>query len=296
MSEAQLPTRRVVRKVPEEGREYDVTLHAPYRFAQEIATAQPRFSNRFAVNLGAGDGVSCNDPVLPLYQAGWAGLAVERERNAALLVNLPAPSIRKLISTLITPDNVAELLADNGCPATPDLLKLDIDGYDGPVLLEILRAGFRPKVIQLEVQPEIPPPIEFAVLYDPAYRCVDSAGKVGGFYGASLGYVCNLGRRFGYFPVQLDFVTGFTHDVTLVSDRYRDLMLKRFGITERDDRDLFLAHPPGYSHFRADDGIDTRSWRRREDHHALLRTVWDACIAACQRKHGTLLPFHLAVA
>jgi hypothetical protein len=296
MSEAQLPVRRVVVKVPEERRTYDVTVHAPYRFAEEIATAQPRFSNRFAVNLGAGDGVSANDPVLPLYEAGWAGLAVEGERDEALLANLPAPSIRKLIGTSITPDNVAGLLADNGCPERPDLLKLDIDGYDGPVLLEILRAGFRPKVLQLEVQPEIPPPIEFAVLYDPAYRCADSAGKVGGFYGASLAYVCNLGRRFGYFPVQVDFVTGFTHDVTLVAGRYRDLILRRFRITEHDDGDLFLAQPPGYSHFRADDGIDTRSWRNRDDHHVLLATVWDACVAACQHKHGTLLPFQLAVA
>ena len=281
--------------VPEDGCEYDVTVHAPHRFAEEIAEAQPRFANRFAVNLGAGDGVSCNDPVLPLYQAGWAGLAVEGERNEALLANLPAPSIRKLISTFITPDNVAELLTDNGCPETPDFLKLDIDGFDGPVLLEILRAGFRPRVIQLEVQPEMPPPIEFAVLYDPAYRCLDADGNFSGFYGASLAYVCAIGRRFGYFPAQVDFVTELTHDVTLVSDRYRDLMLRRFGIAERDDRDLFLAHPPGYSHF-LEYGIDTRSWRRREDHHALLRTIWDACIAACQRKHGTLLPFHLGVA
>lgn len=296
MSESMPPVRRVVLKVPEEGRDYDITLHAPYRFAQEIAAAQPRFANQFAVNLGAGDGVSCNDPVLPLYRADWAGLAIEGGRNESLLANLPSESIRKLIGTFITPDNVADLLGNNGCPESPDFLKLDIDGYDGPVLLEILRAGFRPKVIQLEVQPEFPPPIEFAVLYDPEYRCVDQAGKVGGFYGASLGYVCNLARRFGYFPVQVDFVTPFTHDVTLVSERYRDLVLKRFGIAEKTDRELFLAHPPAYSHFREDDGIDTRPWRRREDPHILLREIWDACVAGCQRKHGALLPFHLAVA
>ena len=290
-----MPVRRVLVTLADEGLEYDVTIHAPYRFAEEIATAEPRFSNRFAVNLGAGDGVSYNDPVLPLYQAGWAGLAVEGELNEVLPANLPAPSIRKLIGTVITPDNVAQLLADNGCPESPDFLKLDIDGYDGPVLLEILRAGFQPKVIQLEVQPEIPPPVEFAVLYDPAYRCTDSAGTTGGFYGASLGYITNLGRQFGYFPVQLDFVTGFTHDVTLVPDRYRDLMFRRFEITELDDRDLFLAHPPGYSHFRADDGIDTRPWRHEEDHGALLRSVSAACVAACERKHGALLPFHLGI-
>jgi hypothetical protein len=297
MTEAIPPVRRFIVKSPTEGREYDFTLHAPYRFAEEIAASLPRFSNRFAVNLGAGDGVSCNDPVLPLYRSGWAGVAIEGGRNEALFANLPAETIRKLIGTFITPDNVANLLGDNGCPESPDFLKLDIDGYDGPVLHEILRAGFRPKVMQLEIQPEFPPSIEFAVLYDRAYRCNDPTGRVGGFYGASLGYVCNLARRFGYHPVQVDFVTPYTHDVTLVQDRYRDLMQKRFGIAEKSDHDLYHAHPPAYSHFRGDDGIDTSAWRHREDPHVLLREIWDACVAGCMRKHGgALLPFHLAVA
>ncbi|MBX9625622.1 MAG: hypothetical protein K2X82_17585 [Gemmataceae bacterium] len=163
------------------------------------------------------------------------------------------------------------------------------------MLLEILKAGYRPKVIQAEVQPEFPPPVEFAVLYDPGYLCRRGDGRQGGFYGASLSYVANLGRRFGYFAAQLDFVTPFTHDVTLVREDYADLVRERFGITRRPDRELFLAHPPGYSHLRADDGIDPVPWRDGDDPHALIGPIWAACVASCQAKHSRLLPFLLGV-
>jgi hypothetical protein len=289
------PTRRALFRVPAEGRDYEVLLHAPHTFALQINAAQPRFATSFAVNLGAGDGVSCNDPVFPLFQAGFAGLAVEAGDNAALLYNLPAGNIRKCQGTLITPSNVVALLEAARCPEHPDFLKIDIDGYDGPVLLEILKAGYRPKVLQVEVQSEIPPPLDFAVLYDPEYRCQDASGRQGGFYGASLSHVANLGRRFGYFPVQVDFVTAFTHDVTLVDSRYRQVIQESFGIVERGDRELYLEHPPGYPHFKEDDGIDSLPWRTARDPHELLRTIWAACLTACQRKHGKVLPFALLV-
>lgn len=275
--------------------EFCVELFAPHLFALTINAAFSRFATRYAVNLGAGDGVSCNDPVYPLYQAGYAGLAVEGGDDPALEANLPSPNVCKLLGTVITPANAAALLESAGCPQSPDLLKVDLDGYDGPVLLEILKAGYRPKVIQAEVQPEVPPPLEFAVLYDPAYRCLGPTGRHGGFYGASLSYVANLGRRFGYFAAQLDFVTPFTHDVTLIREDYADLVLGRFGIARRPDRELFLAHPPGYSHFREDDGIDAAGWRHAPDPHALVKGVWAACVASCVAKHGGLLPFHLGV-
>jgi hypothetical protein len=275
-----------------DGRDYNVTLVAPHAMAMVIADALPGAANRFAVNLGAGDGVSCNDPVYPLYQAGYGGLAIEGGANAALAVNLPSPSIRKLAGTFITPANIASLLQDHGCPRDPDFLKLDIDGYDGPVLRAIFEAGFRPKVLQLEVQPEFPPPLAFAVHYHPDYRCVDDHNKVSGFYGASLAYMADLGRRYGYFAAQIDFITAFTHDVTLVDRRYASLMQSRFGIVERPDRELFLARPPGYSHFQ-ENGVNSLPWRAIEDPHALLASAWDAAAVACGQKHGRSLPFHL---
>lgn len=296
MNDAPVPlVRRVLVRSSADGRDYEVTLIAPHAFALAIAEAHPAEANRYAVNLGAGDGVSCNDPVFPLFQAGYAGVAIEGGDNAALHANLPAPAIRKLTRTFITPDNVAALLAQAGCPAEPDFLKLDIDGYDGPVLRALFEAGIRPKVVQLEVQPEIPPPVAFAVHYHPDYRCIGRDERVSGFYGASLAYMTDLGRRFGYFAAQIDFVTGFTHDVTLVDRRYAPVAAARFGLVERPDRELFLAHPPGFSHFR-ENGVDTLPWRGLADPHALLASVWDAADIACRHKHdGRLLPFHLSL-
>lgn len=292
MKDAPGPVRRLLVRSAADGRDYTVSLVPPHAMALAIAEAHPGEANRFAVNLGAGDGVSCNDPVYPLYQAGYAGLAIEGGANPALAVNLPSPSIRKLTATFITPDNIASLLKDNGCPRDPDFLKLDIDGYDGPVLRAIFEAGFRPKVLQLEVQPEFPPPLAFAVHYHPDYRCVDDRNKVSGFYGASLAYMAELGRRFGCFAAQVDFITAFTHDVTLVDRRFAPLMQSRFGIVERPDRELFLAHPPGYSHFQ-ENGVDTLPWRAMGDPHALLASAWEAASVACGQKHGRSLPFHL---
>eukprot|EP00931_Biecheleriopsis_adriatica_P099044 TRINITY_DN73299_c0_g1_i1.p1 TRINITY_DN73299_c0_g1~~TRINITY_DN73299_c0_g1_i1.p1 ORF type:complete len:176 (-),score=30.22 TRINITY_DN73299_c0_g1_i1:68-517(-) len=44
-----------------------------------------------------------------------------------------------------------------------DALKIDVDSDDGELLRAVLRAGYRPKIISMEVNPDIPPPfrVEF---------------------------------------------------------------------------------------------------------------------------------------
>ena len=63
------------------------------------------------------------------------------------------------------------------------MLKIDIDGFDRDVLASILLAGYRPDFIQLEIQPEFPPPLVFSVIYHPAYK---PKYGYGGFYGCSI--------------------------------------------------------------------------------------------------------------
>lgn len=283
-------------RMPSEDRVYDVKVFQPHIFTLAVNQYYPQFSNRYAVNIGAGDGISFHDPVYPLYQLGFGGLAVEGENNLELAQNLPSDAIHKVVGEFVTPMNVADLFARHACPQCPDFLKLDIDGYDGPILLEILKAGYRPKVMQIEINPEIPPPIEFAVLYDARYRVLDDEEKVGGFYGASFSYVCNLAARYGYRPAQLDVVTGWCHDVTLVYEEYWPIACKLIGATQSamSHRELFLHHPPGHSHF-AEYGIDTRDWRYREDYHVLAGDIWLMCGRAGQKKHGKPMPFHLTV-
>jgi hypothetical protein len=281
-----------------ENKVYNCQLFNPHLLALAINDAHPSQATRYAVNIGAGDGKSCNDPVYPLYQQGFGGLCIEGANEPKLAENLPADNITKLTATRITPIDIASVLAENSCPTNIDLLKIDIDGYDGPILQEILASGYRPKVIQVEVNPEIPPPIQFAVLYHPDYRCATVFNQVGGFYGASVAYVCNLGKKYGYRLAYMDFVTGWTHDIALVREDYFNIAISVFGldITLMSPRQLYLKHPPGYSHF-AEFGIDSLAWRYRTDYHQLLTEIWDACMRANIMKNGgTGTPFHLSLA
>jgi hypothetical protein len=279
-----------------DGREYEIRIFEPYRIAEEIALAHPEKSNRYAVNLGCGDGKSMNDPAYPLFAKGYAGLAVEGEPNEELLQNLPAPDIHKQTGVFITPNNVCEILDMYNCPRECDFFKIDLDGYDGVILGKVLASGFRPKVIQAEVNPEIPPPVSFSVLFDERYRPHDKDGNIGGFYGASVGYVADLCGRFGYRLAQIDFVTQWTHDVTLVHEDFRDVLERHVGkdFLTMSAAELFLSHPPGWSHFK-EYGIDTMPWRYETDYDKLIRDVWAACLSANRRKHeGHCVPFHLS--
>jgi|GEM_PF-2269394 len=280
-----------------EGRSYRCKLFRPHVLAEVIQLARPRESSRYAVNIGAGDGVSCNDPVYPLFAEGWPGVAIEGAPTPELAANLP-DAVRILDDTFVLPSNVAQLLKESNCPDAPGFLKTDVDGYDGPILEAILQAGFRPLVIQAEVQPEFPPPIEFAVQYDPEYRVFGDDGKVTGFYGASFAYMLNLTRPFGYRLAYMDFVTPWTHDVTLVHEDFTDIAVALFGsdVVERTDRERFLAHPPGHSHFKECGIRTTLSWRHRTDWEALLEDIRTACDDNNLHKHnGHEVPYHLAV-
>jgi len=278
---------------PRENKGYECRLYQPHILTEAVNALHPDRATRYAVNIGAGDGASCNDP---LFLQGYAGLAVEGGEVPALATNLPAPNIRKLTGTLVTPMNVGELLREASCPVDCDFFKIDIDGYDGPVLKAVLGEGYRPKVLQLEVNPEIPPPIAFSVLYHPRYRVNDPHGHIGGFYGASVAYVLNAAGPYGYRLAYLDFVTEWTHDITLVRADLFEVAAAVFGegIRSVSARDMYLAHPPGYSHF-AEHGIDSLAWRYRTDYHGLLAEIWEQCLAADAIKHEEfLVPFELS--
>jgi len=71
-------------KSPKEDKIYFCKLYQPHILAEAINLSFPEFATHYAVNIGAGDGKSCNDPVFPLYYNGFGGLAVEGGQNQAL--------------------------------------------------------------------------------------------------------------------------------------------------------------------------------------------------------------------
>ena len=65
----------------------------------------------------------------------------------------------------VTPLNILDLLSEFDVPQNFDILNLDIDSYELFVISNLLQS-FRPKIISMEINEKIPPPIYFTVNYD----------------------------------------------------------------------------------------------------------------------------------
>ena len=239
----------------------------------------------YVVNLGCRDG-KVKDPCYELYRRGHPGLAVDAGDFPQLHVNLPQPDVRKLLNTKLTPDNVVDILRREGCPPRPALLKIDIDSFDGPLLAAALD-GIEPEVIRIEVNPDFPPPLRFAVEYDPDYAHSGTAG----FFGCSLSYVLSVCRPRGYELLEIDFSKPKRgQDALLVAER----LLGLFGVEPPvDERDLFLREPYGGWRGLVEIGVDTRAWRSRTDFEALAVEARAACAAASLHRSGRVTPFLL---
>ena len=148
------PSRNITYNCPLENRIYNVDIYSPTDIVTYLHDNIKGDTEKFIVNIGAGDGMSA-DPCYPLFKMGWPGVAIEGENNEEIFINLPQKEIQKLTGTFCTPLNIASILKSSETPEKFSFLKIDIDGYDGPVLQAILGAGYKPAVIQLELNQEI---------------------------------------------------------------------------------------------------------------------------------------------
>jgi tetratricopeptide (TPR) repeat protein len=246
---------------------------------ERLRNAAPSADDDFVIDIGCRDG-RASDPCFALYQQGFPGIAVDAGYYPKLFANLPQPQVRKLLNTFVTPGNVVELLNRNGSPQRPTVLKIDIDSFDGYVLKSALEA-LRPLAIHMEVNPEIPPPIRYAVHYHPRTR--DSC--IAGFYGCSIAFATDVGRDHGY-----DLLDYNGHDVTLIPNEH----LHVFGIDQPVDiRARYLREPSRICRFHRV-GYNAAAWRERTDYDNLLPEIWDACLAASIKQNKTRVPFLLS--
>ena len=147
----------------------------------------------FAVNVGAGDGKRADlykkpmDPIYPLLEKGYGGLAIEVNRRysgekptvladgSTVEVTTPMayasgtlPEAMAAVNTsgnvqiawaAAAPETIGKLLLEHGAPTDLDALHVDLDGDELPVLRAILAAGYTPKAMALNFNPDLPPPI-----------------------------------------------------------------------------------------------------------------------------------------
>ncbi len=156
----------------------------------------------FVVDIAASDGVNLSTTLGFFKDPNWRGLAVEMDpvRFAKLAVVYSNFPNARLARGRVTPNNVASLLQGYEVPKDFSLLSLDIDSYDLYVLKEILNAGYHPRIITMEINERIPPPIYFTVEYDDKHFWQGDH-----FFGCSLAAAADLAKSQGYILESLRY-------------------------------------------------------------------------------------------
>ena len=145
-------------------------------------------TNRYLVDLGAGDGKELSN-TLALLESGWSGRRFDRQETVDGF---------EVVGADITYENVLQTLTTFHVPPDVDLLSLDLDGNDFYILRKILRGGFRPRVMVVEINPTLPEEPPVAIVYNPAH-VFDSTN----YFGASLGAFRRVCAAHGYCLVHI---------------------------------------------------------------------------------------------
>ena len=134
------------------------------RVWDELNRTFPAAMSSYVQNVGANDGVG-DDPLYPLLRyRKIAALAIEADRATyeRLQSNMASLPHVRTSHLAISPSTAAAALA-HPSGNSMDVFKLDIDGCECHILELLLRSSpsWRPKIIQLELNHVLPPPLAY---------------------------------------------------------------------------------------------------------------------------------------
>jgi len=151
-------------------------------------------TDRSFVEFGVETGVECN--TAKLLVEGWRGLWIEANPESATAIrdNL-APFIAeqklRLTESLVTAENINDLLVQGGVRGEIDFLSIDIDNNDYWVWQAI--DVISPRVVALEYNATLRPPMSLVVPYR-----ADAVWDGTNYQGASLAALVKLGAAKNY--------------------------------------------------------------------------------------------------
>jgi hypothetical protein len=155
--------------------------------------------DRIFAEVGVGDGIQNNSAFL--LAQGWKGFWIDGDDHflstLASRKDLKDAPLSTRIS-FVNRENIVELFKDMNIPVEIDLLSLDID-QNTYYIWEALHE-FKPRLVVIEYNANIPPEIDWKVQYD-GNRIWDGTQN----FGASLKAYELLGRQLGYSLVGCDF-------------------------------------------------------------------------------------------
>lgn len=216
-----------------------------YSFAGEAAHLKILFETLgilkgYVVDIAASDGVSHSCTVQFFRDPNWAGLAIEMEPDKFAQMAYAYADFEnvQLAKCRVTPGNVVALLQGHEVPPDCALLNLDIDSYDLFVLEQVLVAGFKPRVISMEINENIPPPVFFSVLYDK-----DHYWHGDHFFGCSAVAASETVKPYGYIleSIQYNNAIFVSEDVSLGKIQDQSVTEAYFNgyLNKADRRNLF---------------------------------------------------------
>jgi hypothetical protein len=213
----------------------DTSYAGEYAHLQKVMN-QLNIKEGFVVDIAASDGVDRSSTLGFFKDNRWTGLAVEMDpfkfsKLSFLYANFPNA---KLARSRITPANVASILQGFEVPFDFTLLNLDIDSYDLFVIDEMLKSGFNPKCISMEINEKIPPHIFFTVNYDDAHYWQGDH-----FFGCSLTAASEVVKSHGYILESLQYNNAIFIRSDIASNLFDDLSAESayaLGYRDKPDR------------------------------------------------------------
>lgn len=192
------------------------------------------------VDIAASDGVTQSCTLELFRNPHWSGLAVEMDpvKFAHLAYVYAGFKNSRLARCRVTPDNVVNLLQAYETPRDFDFLNLDIDSYDLFVIQQMLSSGFQPKIISMEINEKLPPPLFFTVLYDPAHYW-----KGDHFYGCSAVAAAQTVRPHGYVLAQIQYCNAIFVRADLAQNKIQDHSISSAyndGYRDKPDRSMLF--------------------------------------------------------
>lgn len=184
--------------------------------------------NHYMIDIGAQYGPG---PIFSyLKDNEYSGLAIEGDSKAfnVLCKNLNNHKVSKHLG-FVTPENVLNIFETYKVPTNPDVLKIDIDGYDLSVIRKIL-TQYKPKIILCEINEKIPPPIHFEVKYHPEYSWDTSH-----FFGFSVTAGVETLKPFDYV---LCYIEGGNNAIFVCKDFFSLDFIKSLELL--NTRDIYL--------------------------------------------------------
>lgn len=243
---SQIPTSAIIKQYFNLAKHYIKSLRGDTSYAGEYAHLQRvmyqlDINEGFVVDIAASDGVDRSSTLGFFQDDRWAGLAVEMDpfkfsKLSFLYANF---TNTKLARSKITPTNVASILEGFEVPADFTLLNLDIDSYDLFVIDEILKSGFNPKIISMEINEKVPPHIFFTVNYDDAHYWQGDH-----FFGCSLTAASEVVRSHGYILESLQYNNAIFIRSDIASNSFNDLSVESaYALGYRDKQDRTKLFP-----------------------------------------------------